>query len=316
MKISVIGAGNVGATTALLLAQKRLGDIVLVDIVPGIPEGKALDMAEASPVDRFDSNIAGTTQAEDVMDSEVVVMAAGWARKPGMTRMDLLMKNAEIVTTAMRQIAELAPHAIVVMVTNPLDVMSYVAWKVSGFPKQRMMGMAGVLDSTRFRYFMATALNVSVEDTQAMVLGGHGDAMVPLARYATVSGVPLTQLLPANAIEKIVERTRDAGTEIVKLLKTGSAYYAPAAAAAQMVEAIVRDERRVLPASVLLEGEYGLHDVFIGVPIVLGGNGIEKIVEIELTAEEREALRLSAAEVQEGIREWEKGVQTSAQSET
>lgn len=312
MKISVIGAGNVGATTALLLAQKRLGDIVLVDIVTGIPEGKALDMAEASPVDRFDSNIAGTTQAEDVIDSEVVVMAAGWARQPGMTRMDLLVKNAEIVTTAMRQIAELAPHAIVVMVTNPLDVMSYVAWKVSGFPKQRIMGMAGVLDATRFRYFMATALNLSVEDTQAMVLGGHGDAMVPLVRYATVSGIPLTQLLPASTIEKLVERTRDAGTEIVKLLKAGSAYYAPAAAAAQMVEAIVRDERRVLPASVLLEGEYGLHDVFIGVPIVLGGNGIEKIVEIELTAEEREALRLSAAEVHEGIREWEKGVQTRA----
>lgn len=316
MKISVIGAGNVGATTALLLAQKRLGDIVLVDIISGMPEGKALDMAEASPVDRFDSNIAGTTQAEDVMDSEVVVMTAGWARQPGMTRMDLLVKNAEIVTTAMRKIAELAPHAIVVMVTNPLDVMSYVAWKVSGFSKQRVMGMAGVLDATRFRYFMATALNLSVEDTQAMVLGGHGDAMVPLVRYATVSGIPLTQLLPASTIEKLVERTRDAGTEIVKLLKAGSAYYAPAAATAQMVEAIVRDERRVLPASVLLEGEYGLHGVFIGVPIVLGSNGIEKIVELELTAEEHEALRLSAAEVQEGIREWEKGVQTSAHSET
>lgn len=308
MKISVIGAGNVGATTALLLAQKRLGDIVLVDIVSGMPEGKALDMAEASPVDRFDSNIAGTTQVEDVMDSDVVVMTAGWARQPGMTRRDLLVKNAEIVTMTMRKIAELAPHAIVVMVTNPLDVMSYVAWKVSGFPKQRVMGMAGLLDAARLRYFMATALNVSVEDTQAMVFGGHGDAMVPLARCATVSGIPLTQLLSASTIEKLIERTREAGTEIVKLLKAGSAYYAPAAATAQMVEAIVREERRVLPASVLLEGEYGLHDVFIGVPIVLGGNGIEKIVEMELTAEEQEALRLSAAEVHEGIREWEKGV--------
>lgn len=308
MKISVIGAGNVGATTALLLAQKRLGDIVLVDIVSGMPEGKALDMAEASPVDRFDSNIAGTTQVEDVMDSDVVVMTAGWARQPGMTRRDLLVKNAEIVTMTMRKIAELAPHAIVVMVTNPLDVMSYVAWKVSGFPKQRVMGMAGLLDAARLRYFMATALNVSVEDTQAMVFGGHGDAMVPLARCATVSGIPLTQLLSASTIEKLIERTREAGTEIVKLLKAGSAYYAPAAATAHMVEAIVREERRVLPASVLLEGEYGLHGVFIGVPIVLGRNGIEKIVEMELTAEEQEALRLSAAEVKEGIREWEKGV--------
>lgn len=316
MKISVIGAGNVGSTTALLLAQKRLGDIVLVDIISGMPEGKALDMAEASPVDRFDSNIAGTTQVEDVMDSEVVVVTAGWARQPGMTRMDLLAKNAEIVTVTMRQIVELAPHAIVVMVTNPLDVMSYVAWKVSGFPKRRVMGMAGVLDATRLRYFMATALNLSVEDTQAMVLGGHGDAMVPLVRYATVSGIPLTQLLPASTIEKLVERTREAGTEIVKLLKTGSAYYAPAAATAQMVEAIVRDERRVLPASVLLEGEYGLHGVFIGVPIVLGSNGIEKIVELELTAEEHEALRLSAAEVLEGIREWEKGEKNLVHSAT
>ncbi len=306
MKISVIGAGNVGATIALLLAQKRLGDIVLLDVVPGMPEGKALDMAEASPVDRFESNIVGTSQIEDVLDSDLVVMAAGLARKSGMTRMNLLAHNAAIVTSVMRRVAELAPQALIVMVTNPLDVMCYVAWKSTGFPKQRIMGMAGVLDSARLRYFIATALNVSVEDTQAMVLGGHGDAMVLLPRYATVSGIPLAQLLPASAIAKLLERTREAGTEIVQLLKTGSAYYAPAAAAAQMVEAVVLGERRLLPASVYLEGEYGLHGVFLGVPVIIGSNGVEKIVEIELTTEEREALRLSALEVAEGIREWQK----------
>lgn len=306
MKISVIGAGNVGATIALLLAQKRLGDIVLLDVVPGMPEGKALDMAEASPVDRFESNIVGTSQIEDVLDSDLVVMAAGLARKPGMTRMNLLAHNAAIVTSVMRQVAELAPQALIVMVTNPLDVMCYAAWQTTGFAKQRIMGMAGGLDSARLRYFIATALNVSVEDTQAMVLGGHGDAMVLLPRYATVSGIPLAQLLPASAIAKLLERTREAGTEIVQLLKTGSAYYAPAAAAAQMVEAIVLGERRLLPASAYLEGEYGLHGVFIGVPVIIGSNGVEKIVEIELTVEEREALRLSALEVAEGIREWQK----------
>ncbi|MDZ7269515.1 MAG: malate dehydrogenase [candidate division KSB1 bacterium] len=306
MKISVIGAGHVGATIALLLAQKRLGDIVLLDVVPGLAEGKALDMAEASPVDRFASNIVGSCRIEDVLDSNLVVMAAGRARTPGMTRMDLLAHNAAIVTSVMRQVAELAPQALVVMVTNPLDVMCYAAWQTTGFPKQRILGMAGALDAARLRYFIAAALNVAVEDIQAMVLGGHGDAMVLLPRYATVSGIPLAQLLPATALAKILERTREAGTEIVQLLKTGSAYYAPAAATAQMVEALVLDERRLLPASVYLEGEYSLHDVFLGVPVILGGNGVEKIVEIELTEEEHEALRLSALEVAEGIREWQK----------
>jgi len=306
MKISVIGAGNVGATIALLLAQKRLGDIVLLDVIPGMPEAKALDMAEASPVDRFESNIVGTSHAEDVLDSDLVVMAAGLARKPGMTRMDLLAHNAAIVTSVMRQVAELAPHALVVMVTNPLDVMCYAAWKTTGFSKERIMGMAGVLDAARLRYFIATALNVSVEDTQVMTLGGHGDALVPLVRHATVAGIPLTQLLPAATIDKLVERTREAGTEIVKLLKTGSACYAPAAATAQMVEAIVLGERRLLPASVYLDGEYGLHGVFLGVPVILGSRGVEKIVEVELNADEREALRLAALEVQEGIQEWQR----------
>ncbi len=306
MKISVIGAGNVGATIALLLAQKRLGDVVLLDVIPGMPEAKALDMAEASPVDRFESNIVGTSHAEDVLDSDLVVMAAGLPRKPGMTRMDLLAHNAAIVTSVMRQVAELAPRALVVMVTNPLDVMCYAAWKTTGFSKERIIGMAGVLDAARLRYFIATALNVSVEDTQVMTLGGHGDALVPLVRHATVAGIPLLQLLPAATIDKLVERTREAGTEIVKLLKTGSACYAPAAATAQMVEAIVLGERRLLPASAYLEGEYGLHGVFLGVPVILGSGGVEKIVEVELNADEREALRLAALEVQEGIQEWQR----------
>jgi malate dehydrogenase len=223
-----------------------------------------------------------------------------------MTRMDLLTKNAEIVTSAMLKVAELAPKSVVVMVTNPLDVMAYVAWKTTGFPKSRVVGMAGVLDSTRFRFFVATALNVSIEDTQAMVLGGHGDSMVPLPRYATVSGIPITQLLSADEIAKLVERTRKGGTEIVNLLKTGSAYYAPAASAAQMVEAIVFDKKRLLPAAAYLDGEFGLKEVFAGVPVILGRSGVEKIVELDLTAEEKQALLKSAAEVKEGIQDWEK----------
>jgi len=306
MKISVIGAGNVGATTALYLAQQRLGDIVLIDIIEGMPEGKALDMDEAGPVARFESHLLGTTNYGSLLDSDIVVMTAGLPRKPGMTRMDLLTKNAEIVTSAMLKVVEFAPKAIVVVVTNPLDVMAYVAWKTTGFPSSRVVGMAGVLDSTRFRFFVAMALNVSVEDTQAMVLGGHGDSMVPLPRYTTVSGIPITQLLTADEVTKLVDRTRKGGTEIVNLLKTGSAYYAPAASAAQMVEAIVFDKKRLLPASAYLDGEYGLKNVFAGVPIILGRNGVEKIVEIDLTAEEKQALLKSAAEVKEGIQDWEK----------
>lgn len=308
MKISVIGAGNVGATTALFLAQQRLGDIVMLDIIEGMPEGKALDMAEAGPVARFESQVVGTGNYEDLVDSDIVVMTAGLPRKPGMTRMDLLMKNAEIVTSAMEKVAKLSPNAIIVMVTNPLDVMAYVAWKVSKFPVKRVVGMAGVLDSTRFRCFVATALNVSVEDTQAMVLGGHGDTMVPLPRYTTVSGIPITQLLTPDIVGKLVERTRKGGTEIVNLLKTGSAYYAPAAAVAQMVEAIVFDKKRLLPASAYLDGEYGLQDVFVGVPVILGREGVEKIVDIKLNPEEKEALVKSAADVKQGIEDWKKTV--------
>jgi malate dehydrogenase len=306
MKITVIGAGNVGATTALFLAQQRLGDVVLIDIIEGMPEGKALDMDEAGPVARFEGHVVGTNNYENLLDSGVVVMTAGLPRKPGMTRMDLLTKNAEIVTAAMRKVAELAPKSVVVMVTNPLDVMAYVAWKTTGFPKSRVVGMAGVLDSTRFRFFVATALDVSVEDTQAMVLGGHGDSMVPLPRYTTVSGIPITQLLSAEEISKLVDRTRKGGAEIVNLLKTGSAYFAPAASAVQMVESIVFDKKRMLPAAAYLEGEYGLKGVFAGVPIILGRKGVEKIIELELTAEERQALLKSAADVKEGIQDWEK----------
>jgi malate dehydrogenase len=309
MKISVIGAGNVGATTALFLAQQRLGNIVLIDVIEGMPQGKALDMAEAGPVNRYESHLAGSCSFEDLDGSNIVVITAGLPRKPGMTRMDLLTKNAEIVTSVTRHIARLAPQAIIIVVTNPLDVMAYVAWKTSGFPKQRVVGMAGVLDSTRFRYFVAAELNVSVEDTQAMVLGGHGDSMVPLPRYTTVSGVPITQLLPQEKVDKLVERTRKGGTEIVNLLKTGSAYYAPAASVALMVEAIVTDKERLLPASAYLSGQFGLKDVFVGVPVILGQDGVEKIIELDLSPGEKEALHKSAADVSEGINDWQKTLQ-------
>ncbi|MFH0990803.1 MAG: malate dehydrogenase [bacterium] len=304
MKISVIGAGNVGASTALMLAQRNLGEIVSFDIVEGMPEGKALDIAEAGPVDAFESHIYGTNSYEKIAGSDVVVITAGFPRKPGMTRMDLLTKNAEIASSAAKNAAEFAPDSIIVVVTNPLDVMTYVAWKTSGFPKHRVMGMAGVLDSTRFRYFIAAELGVSVEDTQAMVLGGHGDSMVPLPRYTTVSGISINELLPAETIARLVDRTRKGGIEIVNLLKTGSAYYAPAASAVLMVEAIVMNKKRLLPASVYLEGEYGINDAFVGVPIFLGRNGVEKIVELPLTAEEKAALTKSADEVKSGINDW------------
>jgi malate dehydrogenase len=309
MKISVIGAGNVGSTTALMLAQQRLGDIWELDVIEGMPEGKALDMAEAGPVGGFESNLHGTQKYEDINGSDIVVITAGLPRKPGMTRMDLLTKNAEVVSFAAKKISTLAPKAIIVVVTNPLDVMTYVAWKTSGFPKNRVVGMAGVLDSTRFRYFVASELGVSVEDTHAMVLGGHGDSMVPLTRYTTVSGIPITQLLPAEVIAKLVDRTRKGGTEIVNLLKTGSAYFAPAASVAVMVESIVLDRRRLLPASTLLEGEYGLNQVFVGVPVILGREGVEKIVELQLNDEEKSALAKSAADVKSGIDDWTKATQ-------
>lgn len=296
----------VGSSAALKMAQKELGDIVLVDVVEFVAEGKALDMAESSPLDGFDVALIGKTNDYSVIkDSDVVVITAGVPRKPGMTRMDLLMTNAGIVETISNQIRELAPNSIVIVVTNPLDVMTYVAWKVTGFPRERVVGQAGVLDSIRMRYFVAQELGVSVKDVQAMVLGSHGDQMVPLPRYTTVSGVPITELLPPETIERINDRTRKAGTEIVNLLKTGSAYYAPGAAVAEMVEAIVRDKKRLMPCSVLLKGEYGLNDVFIGVPVILGKNGVERIVELKLTEEELKALHQSAEEVRKGIADWE-----------
>lgn len=305
-KIAVVGAGMVGSSAALKMAQKELGDIVLVDVVEFVAEGKALDMAESSPLDGFDSALIGKTNDYSfIRDSDVVVVTAGVPRKPGMTRMDLLMTNAGIVETISNHIRELAPNAIVIIVTNPLDVMTYVAWKVTGFPRERVVGQAGVLDSIRMRYFVAQELGVSVKDVQAMVLGSHGDQMVPLPRYTTVAGVPITELLPPETIERINDRTRKAGTEIVNLLKTGSAYYAPGAAVAEMVEAIVRDKKRLMPCSVLLKGEYRLNDVFIGVPVILGKNGVERIVELKLTEEELKALHQSAEEVRKGISDWE-----------
>lgn len=305
-KIVIVGAGMVGSSAALKMAQKELGDIVLVDVVEFVAEGKALDMAESSPLDGFDVALVGKTNDYSVIkDSDVVVITAGVPRKPGMTRMDLLMTNANIVESICNNIRELAPNAIVIVVTNPLDVMTYIAWKVTGFPRERVMGQAGVLDSIRMRYFVAQELSVSVKDVQAMVLGSHGDQMVPLPRYTTVAGVPITELLPPETIERINDRTRKAGTEIVNLLKTGSAYYAPGAAVAEMVEAIVRDKKRLLPCSVLLQGEYGLTDVFIGVPVILGKGGVERIVELKLTDEELKVLYASAEEVRKGIADWE-----------
>ncbi len=306
MKIGVIGAGNVGATTALMLAQKQLGEIVLLDIVEGLPEGKALDMAEAGPVARFESHVKGTATYDDLAGADIVVITAGLPRKPGMTRMDLLTKNASVVGAATKEIVRVAPKSIIIVVTNPLDVMSYVAWKTSGFPRERVIGMAGVLDSTRFREFIAMGLNVAVEDIHTIVLGGHGDSMVPLPRYTTVSGIPLSQLMPAETIKNLVDRTRKGGTEIVNLLKTGSAYYAPAASVAVMVESIVFDTKRLLPASALLDGEFGFKNVFAGVPVILGRKGVERIVEIELTDEEKGMLKKSADDVKSGITDWEK----------
>ncbi len=305
-KIAVVGAGMVGSSAALKMAQKELGDIVLVDVVEFVAEGKALDMAQSSPLDGFDAALIGKTNDFSVIEgSDVVVITAGVPRKPGMTRMDLLMTNANIVEGIANHIRELAPNAVVIVVTNPLDVMTYIAWKTTGFPRERVIGQAGVLDSIRMRYFIAAELGVSVKDVHAMVLGSHGDQMVPLPRYTTVSGIPITELLPPDVIERINDRTRKGGTEIVNLLKTGSAYYAPGAATAEMVEAVVRDKKRLLAASVWLQGEYGLKDVFIGVPIILGKNGVERIVELKLTEEELRLLHQSAEEVRKGIADWE-----------
>lgn len=301
-KITIIGAGHVGATTAQLIAYKELGDIVLVDVVDGLPQGKALDLLESGPLEGFDCSVIGTNGYEETADSYLVIITAGLARKPGMSRDDLLRTNADIVKSVAEQVAKYSPDAFVIVVSNPLDVMAYVAKKVTGFPKHRVMGMAGVLDSTRFRTFIALELGVSMEDVQAFVLGGHGDSMVPLPRYSTVSGIPIGDLLSPEQIARLIERTRKGGGEIVSYLKTGSAFYAPAASTAQMAEAILKDKKRILPCAAYLEGEYGLKDIYFGVPVKLGAGGVEQIIEFKLTAEEHAALSHSAKEVQDAVK--------------
>jgi len=302
-KVTVIGAGNVGANTALYIAERGLADVTLVDILEGMPQGKALDLQQAAPLWHRGGRLMGANDLSAVAGSDVVVMTAGFPRKPGMSRTDLLKANADIVRPAAEAVKKHAPNATVVVVTNPLDVMAWMFWKVTGFPKQRVLGMAGILDATRFRAFLAMELNVSGADVQAMVLGGHGDSMVPLPRFTTVSGVPIGELLPPDRIAAIAQRTRDGGAEIVKLLKTGSAYYAPAMSAVEMAESILTDQKRIVPCSVLLEGQYGLKDLFIGVPVLLGGNGVEKIVELKLSAEETAALQKSGKDVADMIAE-------------
>jgi len=298
--ITVVGAGNVGATTAQRIAEKELARrVVMVDVAEGTPQGKALDQWESAPVEGFDTRVVGTNGYDETEGSDIVVITAGIARKPGMSRDDLLNTNAGIVKQVSEQIKRTSPKAIIIMVSNPLDVMCYVAKKVTGFPRERVIGMAGVLDTARYRSFLAEALDVSVRDIQAMVLGGHGDTMVPLISYTSVSGIPITQLLDRKTLDAIVDRARNGGAEIVKYLKTGSAYYAPSAAAVQMCEAIVRDQKRVLPCAAWLEGEYGMSGLFLGVPCKLGRNGLEKILEVELTSKERVDLGKSADAVRE-----------------
>jgi malate dehydrogenase len=299
-KITVVGAGNVGATTAQRLAEKSLArTVVMVDVVEGVPQGKGLDQWESAPIEGFDTRVVGSNGYDESADSDIVVITAGIARKPGMSRDDLLNTNAGIVKAVCEQVKRTSPKSIIIMVSNPLDVMCYVAKEVTGFPRERILGMAGVLDTARYRSFLAEALDVSVEDIQAMVLGGHGDTMVPLISYTTVSGIPVSQLLDRKALDAIVDRARNGGAEIVKYLKTGSAYYAPSSAAVQMCEAIALDKKRVLPCAAWLEGEYGMKGLFLGVPCKLGRKGLEKVLEIELTSAERVALGKSADAVRE-----------------
>jgi malate dehydrogenase len=301
-KITVVGAGNVGATTAQRLAEKSLArTVVMVDVVDGVPQGKGLDQWESAPIEGFDTRVIGTNGYEETAGSDIVVITAGIARKPGMSRDDLLNTNAGIVKQVSEQIKQSSPDAILVIVSNPLDAMSYVAMRVTGFPRERVLGMAGVLDTARYRSFLAEALDISVEDIQAMVLGGHGDTMVPLVSYTTVSGIPVTQLIDRAKLDAIVDRTRNGGAEIVKYLKTGSAYYAPSSAAVQMCEAIVLDRKRILPCAAWLAGEYGMRDIFLGVPCKLGRRGLEQILEVELTKDERAGLEKSADAVRELI---------------
>jgi len=298
-KVTVVGAGNVGATAAQRLAEKELCDVVLVDIIEGVPQGKALDLTEAAPIEKHDAHLTGTNVYEPSKGSDIVIITAGIPRKPGMSRDDLISTNAGIMKNVTEQIAALSPNAILIIVSNPLDAMCQVAFDISGFPKQRVIGMAGVLDSARFRAFISMELNVSVENTHAFVLGGHGDTMVPLPRYSTVAGIPITELLPKDRIDAMVERTANGGAEIVSLLKTGSAYYAPASAAVEMAESILKDKKKILPCAAYLEGEYGINNLFIGVPVKLGATGIEDIIQIDLTEEENAALKKSADAVQE-----------------
>lgn len=298
-KVTIVGAGHVGATAALALVEQQLADIVLVDIVEGMPQGKALDMLESTPVKGVDARITGTQNYVDTEGSDIVVITAGLPRKPGMSRDDLLFKNADIVGKVVDEVVKYSPDSNLILVTNPLDAMVQLAYSRSGFPRSRVMGMAGVLDSARFRTFIAQELGVSVENVHAFVLGGHGDSMVPLARYSTVAGVPITELMSAEQINRIVERTRQGGGEIVKLLKEGSAYFAPAAAVAEMCEAILLDKKKILPCAAYLEGEYGVDGVYVGVPVVLGAAGVEKVFEIELADDERAAFERSASDVRE-----------------
>lgn len=298
-KITVIGAGFVGSTAAHWAASKELGDVVLVDVNEGAAKGKALDLFESSPVEMFDSRITGTSDYKDTADSDVVILTAGIPRKPGMSRDDLLATNTKIVKECTEGIIKYSPNCTIIVVSNPLDAMAYVCKKVSGFPKNRVIGMAGVLDGARFKSFIAEALNVSVKDVQAFVLGGHGDTMVPMPRHCSVGGVPLTEMLPKEQLDKLIDRTRNGGAEIVGLLKTGSAYYAPSASAVQMAEAILKDQKRILPCAVFLEGEYGVKGLFIGVLAKLGAEGVEQVIEVKLNEEEKAGLQKSIAAVQE-----------------
>ncbi|HSQ76875.1 MAG TPA: malate dehydrogenase [Bacteroidota bacterium] len=302
MKITVIGAGNVGATTAQRLADKALAnEVVLVDVLEGIPQGKALDMYEATPVEKVDTRVTGTNSYDETANSDIVIITAGIARKPGMSRDDLMNTNSAIVKSCAESAVAKSPDAIFIVVSNPLDVMAFVAMKAAGLPRNRIIGMAGILDTARFRSFIALELNVSVEDVNAFVLGGHGDTMVPLARYSTVAGIPITELMDSATVDRLIKRTRDGGIEIVNYLKTGSAYYAPSSAAVLMVESIVKDKKRILPCSVYLQGEYGLSGMFVGVPVKLGKTGMEKIIEVKLNADEQAALAKSAGDVQGNI---------------
>jgi len=302
-KVSIIGAGNVGATTAQRIMEKSLADVVLFDIIEGAPQGKALDISEAAPISNSDINITGTNNYDETADSDIVVITAGLARKPGMSRRDLLEKNVRIVKDVTEEVIKRSQNSILIIVTNPMDLMAYLSWTVSGFPEQRVMGMGGALDSARFRCFISQELKVSVENIQAFVLGGHGDLMVPLARFSTVAGVPVTEIMEKSQIERIIDRTKFGGGEIVELLKTGSAYVAPAAAITEMVEAILLDKKKIIPSAVYLEGEYGIKDLFVGVPVKLGRGGVEEIVEINLSNEEKGEFYKSVDRVRSGVEE-------------